>query len=86
MKEKTDTVIIVFAGSMMIAHGLRMMTQGIFFPDSIYPAPVLSSIDFWFDWFVLCLFGIGIVFIGAKQLKRWMVLEKLKNENEQRTI
>ncbi len=66
MRQKTKTIITVFAGTIMIAHGLRMMTQGIFFPDSFYPAPVPSSIDFWFDWFTLAIIGGLIFYLGLQ--------------------
>ena len=48
----------------MVAHGLRMMTQGLFFPHSIYPAPVPTSFDFWFDWFTLTVMGIVVFALG----------------------
>jgi hypothetical protein len=76
-----STILIILAGSTMIAHGLRMMSQGLFYPNSIYPAPVPTSIDFWFDWFTLCLFGIIILFIGWNQWKK-VVLKKKKNSSE----
>lgn len=45
----------------MIAHAARMMFQGIFKPDSYYPAPTPATIDFYFDWLTLLILGI-IVF------------------------
>lgn len=60
----------------MIAHGLRMMMQGIFHPESIYPAPLPTSIDFWFDWFILSLLGASILFIGAKHWVAWYRKQK----------
>ncbi len=80
------TVVIVIAGIAMIAHGLRMMTQGIFFPDSFYPAPVPSSIDFWFDWFILFVLGLSIMFIGAKRWRIWMHQKKSKNTDDQTSL
>ena len=70
----------------MIAHGLRMMTQGIFFPDSIYPAPVPSTIDFWFDWFLLSLLGLIIIVIGAQRWKEWMIRKKQKESSENKVL
>jgi len=64
MNKAIRTIIIIFAGSTMIAHGLRMMSQGLFFPNSIYPAPVPSSIDFWFDWFTLAVLGSVLFYQG----------------------
>ena len=63
----------------MVAHGMRMMTQGLFFPHSIYPAPVPTSFDFWFDWFTLCVLGCIIVYIGAT---RWVQLVHRKKSTE----
>ncbi len=66
MKQSTKTILITFAGSIMIAHGLRMMMQGIFHPESIYPAPLPTSIDFWFDWFILALVGLLLFKMGIQ--------------------
>ena len=66
MRQKTKTILIVVAGSMMIAHGLRMMTQGLFFPQSIYPAPLPTSLDFWFDWFTLAVIGFFLFLYGVQ--------------------
>ena len=68
----------------MIAHGLRMMTQGMFFPNSIYQAPVPTGLDFWFDWFTLCLIGIIIFYIGWKQWLFWMRQSKKKRSSDKR--
>jgi hypothetical protein len=78
------TVIIILGGSTMIAHGLRMMIQGLFYPTSIYPAPVPSSIDFWFDWFTLSILGIIIVYIGGKRWMQWIQKKKAKNNEKKK--
>jgi hypothetical protein len=70
MEQKTKLIIIILAGSTMIAHGLRMMVQGLFYPTSIYPAPVPTSIDFWFDWFTLAVMGSIVFFIGLTSFYR----------------
>jgi hypothetical protein len=64
MNNVSRIVIIIFAGSTMIAHGLRMMSQGLLYPNSIYPAPVPTSIDFWFDWFTLAVLGSILFYRG----------------------
>ena len=56
------TVLIVIAGFIMVAHGLRMMMQGLFYPESYYPAPIPTALDFWFDWFILFFIGV-IIFV-----------------------
>jgi hypothetical protein len=66
MKQTTNLVLIIFAGAIMVAHGLRMMTQGLFYPQSYYPAPVPSSIDFWFDWFSLAALGLALFVMGVR--------------------
>ncbi len=71
-----STILFIIAGSIMIAHGLRMMMQGIFHPESIYPAPLPTSIDFWFDWFILSILGAGILFIGARRWLAWYRKQK----------
>jgi hypothetical protein len=50
--------------------------QGIFHPDSIYPAPLPTSIDFWFDWFILSILGASILFIGARRWLAWYRKQK----------
>lgn len=75
-----STILFIISGSIMIAHGLRMMIQGIFHPNSIYPAPLPTSIDFWFDWFILSILGISIMFIGAKRWIGWY-----KKQTQQKT-
>ena len=69
-KKRTYTLLIVFAGSMMVAHGLRMMIQGLLYPSSYYPAPILTSLDFWFDWFTLSFIGIIIFLWGLIEFYR----------------
>jgi hypothetical protein len=78
MKLVTKTIIIILAGSTMLAHGLRMMTQGLFFPQSIYPAPIPTSIDFWFDWFTLAVLGTIVFLIGIKSFYQQMQEKKMK--------
>ena len=52
--------ILLLSGAIMIGHGARMMYQGIFKPNSIYPAPTPNTIDFYFDWMTLLILGIMI--------------------------
>jgi len=65
-KDVIWTIFFVFAGSTMIAHGARMMFQGLFRPLSVYPAPVPSTLDFWFDWMILALLGVILFSYGLK--------------------
>ena len=80
------TLIIILAGSAMIAHGLRMMIQGLLYPTSIYPAPVPTGIDFWFDWFTLSILGIIILYIGGKRWMQWIQKKKDKNKDSKHPI
>jgi hypothetical protein len=63
-REEIKTILIVFSGGIMSAHGLRMIFQGIFKPNSYYPAPTPASFDFWFDWTTLLILGIIIFYFG----------------------
>lgn len=60
-KSFMKVVIFALAGTMMIAHGARMMYQGLFQPNSYYPAPTPSSVDFFFDWMTLFIFGVIVL-------------------------
>ena len=66
MKETIKILVIIFAGSTMIAHGLRMITQGLFYSTSIYPVPIPTSINFWFDWFTLAMLGLAVFIMGIR--------------------
>jgi hypothetical protein len=57
-----------------------MMIQGLFYPTSIYPAPVPSSIDFWFDWFILAVMGSIVFLIGLTSFYR-----QLKTDTDKET-
>ena len=61
-KKRFQMLLIVFAGSMMVAYGLRIMIQGLFDSTSYYASLVPTTLDFWFDWFTLAFIG-GIVFL-----------------------
>jgi len=62
--QMTWYVFFVLAGSTMIAHGARMIYQGLFYPLSYYPAPVPTTLDFWFDWVILALLGCVVFLYG----------------------
>ena len=65
----------------MIAHGLRMMIQGLLYPTSIYPAPVPTGIDFWFDWFTLAVMGSVVFVIGLTSF-----YQQVKTNDEKKTV
>jgi len=52
------TSIFLLAGTMMIAHGARMIFQGVFCQGSYYTPGIF---DLFFDWLTLLIVGI-IVF------------------------
>jgi len=56
------TILLVFAGIAMIGQGARMLTQGVFFPNSVYK-PVMF--DLFFDWLTLLVLGIGVFVYGV---------------------
>jgi len=66
------TLVLIFASVVMIAHGLRMMVQGIFYPTSYYPAPLPTRLDFWFDWCSLFVLGALVLGIAMKRWMRWI--------------
>ncbi len=57
-KENIKTTILTLSGGIMMAHGTRMIFQGIFKPNSFYQ-PTLF--DILFDWTTLTILG-AIVF------------------------
>ena len=81
MKQKIKLIIIILSGSTMIAHGLRMMIQGLLYPTSIYPAPVPTGIDFWFDWFTLAVMGSVVFVIGLTSF-----YQQVKTNDEKKTV
>ena len=74
-------LFFVFTGSAMIAHGLRIMTQGLFFPTSYYPAPLPSTIDFWFDWFLLFILGAIVIYLTMKRWFNWINTPRSDEKN-----
>lgn len=75
-------IAIVVAGAMMIAHGMRMMYQGLFQPGSVYPAPLPTGIDFWFDWMLLAVFGCIIFIYGLHHFYNKKHLEQMHVSQE----
>ena len=63
-REKIKTLLIVFSGGIMAAHGARMIYQGLFRPNSYYPAPTPYTLDFWFDWTTLLILGLIMFYFG----------------------
>ncbi len=60
-KEKIKTMLLVFSGAIMIAHGMRMIYQGLFQPHSYYQPGLF---DILFDWTTLIILGICIFYFG----------------------
>jgi hypothetical protein len=78
-REKVKTIMLVISGSIMFAHAARMMYQGIFKPNSYYPAPTPATIDFWFDWTTLLILGIIIFYFG---ITAFYHMQKKKQTNK----
>jgi hypothetical protein len=56
--------IITLSGSVMIAHGSRMISQSILYPNMSYIPNVFDVI---FDWLTLVLLGIFVFWYGLKE-------------------
>jgi len=54
--------LILVSGTLMIAHGLRMIVQGVFFPTMTYQPNVF---DLFFDWLTLCILGVFLFCFAA---------------------
>ena len=54
--------IILFSGALMIAHGLRMIIQGVFYPTMTYQP---NLFDLFFDWLTLCVLGVFVFCFAA---------------------
>lgn len=62
INKKIATYAILFViGAIMIAHGSRMVYQGLFEPESYYQP---SLFDVLFDWTTLIAFGIFVGYYG----------------------
>ena len=75
-------MMIIYAGSTIIIHGLLIIDQYLFCPRSLYPILITSTIDFWFDWFFLFALGSIILYIGVKQWARWAHLKQKKKDSK----
>ena len=53
--------LLALAGSIMIAHASRMISQGLFFPGSVYQPGLF---DLLFDWFTLLFLGGFVAWYG----------------------
>ena len=53
--------LLGLAGSIMIAHASRMISQGLFFPGSVYQPGLF---DLLFDWFTLLFLGGFVAWYG----------------------
>jgi len=53
--------LLGIAGSIMIAHASRMISQGLFFPGSVYQPGLF---DLLFDWFTLLFLGGFVAWYG----------------------
>jgi hypothetical protein len=58
---KIKVFVFTLAGAMMIGHGLRMIYQGTFYPNSFYSP---NLFDIFFDWVTLTIFGIILFCYG----------------------
>ncbi len=80
------TGFFILAASIMIGHGFRMLYQGLFQPTSYYPAPLPSSVDFWFDWFFLAVLGLLLLGYSLKMFYDWYSQEYYTSSSDENTF
>lgn len=56
--------LFLLSGSIMIGHGLRMIYQGLFRPDSYY---FPNTFDLFFDWLSLFALGCFVLWFAISQ-------------------
>ncbi len=61
LNENGKTIILVFSGLIMVAHGSRMIYQGVFNKGSYY---IPNQFDIFFDWTTLAVLGLIIFYFG----------------------
>ena len=57
------SIIIILSGAIMIGHGVRMIYQGLFHPQSYYSP---NLFDILFDWTTLLILGVILFYFGLK--------------------
>lgn len=61
LPKKIKYAVIILAGIAMIAQSSRMISQGLFFPGSVYQPGLF---DLLFDWFTLLFLGGFVAWYG----------------------
>lgn len=61
LPKRIKYAIIILAGTAMIAQSSRMISQGLFFPGSVYQPGLF---DLLFDWFTLLFLGGFVAWYG----------------------
>jgi len=59
--------LLAVSGVIMIAHASRIISQGLFFPGSVYQPGLF---DLLFDWFTLLFLGGFVAWYGFTQFYR----------------
>lgn len=87
-KKYIKSIILAFSAAIMIGHGARMMYQGLFKPNSYYPAPTPYSIDFYFDWLTLLILGLIVFYFVITSFYKKYRQDKIDNEKieENKTV
>ncbi len=65
--------LIAVSGVIMIAHGSRMISQGLFYPGSVYQPGLF---DLLFDWFTLLFLGGFVAWYGFTRFYKDANLKK----------
>lgn len=82
-KKYFKTIILSFSAAIMIGHGARMMYQGLFKPNSYYPAPTPYTFDFYFDWLTLFVFGFIVFYFVISPFYNKIRKDKRKRKTEE---
>jgi hypothetical protein len=65
----------------MIAHGSRMISQGLFYPNSVYKP---GMFDLLFDWFTLLFLGGFVAWYGFTTFYKDRLQKKSDEPKERR--
>lgn len=69
----------LLSGAIMIGHGLRMIYQGVFAPNSYYHP---NTFDLFFDWGSLLVLGFFVLWFSLTQFKKYYTA-RYNSENKE---
>ncbi len=83
LSNEIKSFILIFAASLMIGHGARMIYQGLFLKETSY-TPVLF--DILLDWLTLLVLGIIMLLFGLSIFYKNMYKKHEKEKNKKDMI